>query len=84
MSLNPFTWMRQPKLDSPEEHRISLPGVEVAIIHSLKTVMMVDMTGASQEALIQLESWCKSRGYFLHCVSVKPLPKQPDHLNVKP
>ena len=75
---NVFDFLRrqQPEpqaIDAPEEHRIQLAGVDIAISHSLKTVFMVDLTGGTNvDALHDLEDFFRSQGYFLHCVVVKP------------
>jgi hypothetical protein len=69
-----------PIIDSPEEHHIQLPGFEIAISKTIKTVFLIDGTGAGAnpeggKALKDLELWLKDQGYFLHGVSLSaPLP----------
>ena len=62
-----------PIVDSPEEHRISLPGLDIAINHTLKLVFIVDQTGGvNNDALESLETDLFIKGYHLHCVVVAP------------
>ena len=59
--------------EAPEEHRISMPGLEIAITHTLKIVWVVDQTGSTDSyALEMLEKRVNEMGYFMHCVSVLP------------
>lgn len=59
-----------------EDMRVILPGLDIAISHSVKVVWMIDQTGTQDEyALSELEAWVKKQGYFLHCVSVAPAQK---------
>lgn len=60
-------------IDADEEHKIILPGIDIAISHTLKLVIMVDQTGGQDNAALKdLESYLKEKGYFLHCVVVAP------------
>ena len=70
-----FNWLK--KLlhtpDAPEEHHITLPGIDVAFNHTLRIVFLIDQTGATDDfALHQLNLWVEKHGYFLHGVSVAP------------
>ena len=60
---------KKPEPILPEE-RVSLPSLEIAIVHSIKTVFMIDQTGTDPNTLMTLEAWVEAQGYFLHCVSV--------------
>ncbi len=57
----------------PHEH-ISLPNLEIAVIHSIKTVFVLDATGGATDALEQLDQWINKLGYHLHCVQVTSQP----------
>ncbi len=64
-------------LAATEEHHVVLTGLEIAMVHGIHTVFMIDQTGAADtNALADLEAWLKTQGYFLHCVSVKASPPQ--------
>lgn len=69
-----------------EEHRIMLPGIDLAFNHETRTVFMVDQTGGNDlSALEALEKWFLKRGWYLHCVKVaveneKPLTDQEPRL----
>lgn len=59
--------------DATEEHRIILPGIDIAINHTLKLIVMVDQTGVQDHtALDSLQFYLEGLGYFLHCVIVAP------------
>jgi hypothetical protein len=62
---------KRPQPIPPEEQRVSMPGLEIAIAHSIKTVFVVDQTGTDEATLRALEAWLNGLGYFLHCVSVE-------------
>jgi len=63
--------------DAPEEHRISMPGIDVSFNHETKTVFIIDQTGAKDtQAFVELEGWYRSKGWFLHCVLVQPPPSE--------
>jgi hypothetical protein len=67
----------QPGSEAPEEHHISLPGLELAFNHATKTVMMVDQTGEPDTvSLHALGAWLTKQGWFLHCVVVEA-PEEP-------
>lgn len=58
--------------DAPEEHRITLPGLDISFNHSTKTVWIVDQTGGIDNfAIKELEKWFTARGYFMHYVLVQ-------------
>ena len=62
-----------PKVDAPEEHRISMPGLDLSFNHETHTVFVVDQTGTKDTISLQmLEKWYKDRGWFMHCVVVAP------------
>lgn len=63
--------------DATEEHRISLPNLEIAINHTLKVVFIVDQTGDRSTTILEdLDSHLFLQGYHLHCVRVEaPTPK---------
>ena len=61
----------QPIPDASEEHHIVLPGLDIAINHTLKMVFVVDQTGTDDGyAMAELNKWIESKGYFLHAVTV--------------
>jgi hypothetical protein len=70
----------EPITDSPEEHHIQIPGIEIAFHNTTKTAFMIDMTGTGAgddggKALKDLELWLRDQGWFLHCVALSaPLP----------
>jgi len=60
-------------IDAPQEHQISLPGIDIAFNHTTKTVYMLDQTGATDtDALRDLDEWFEKMGYHLHCVKIAP------------
>jgi hypothetical protein len=70
--VNPF---KNKSVDAPEEHHITLASgiLEVAFNVETKTVFMIDQTGSVDEAaLIALEQWYTSKGWFLHVVAMLP------------
>jgi len=68
--------------DAPEEHRIALPGLELAFNHQTRTVFLIDQTGAENtDALQGLEKHLRERGWYLHAVVVAP-PNDGDHRGI--
>jgi hypothetical protein len=60
------------RADAPEEHHITLPGMDVAFNRETKTVFIVDQTGGTDtQALADLENWYRERGWFLHCIVIQ-------------
>jgi hypothetical protein len=60
-------------LKAAEEHHFTLPGLDVAIVHSIKTVFIIDQVGSADlDPLRDLEDHLKKQGYFLHCIVVQP------------
>lgn len=67
----------RPVQNAPEEHHITLPGMDISFNHTTKTVWIVDQAGTSQFAMDTLEAWLSEKGYFLHYVLVTPSPEEP-------
>jgi hypothetical protein len=56
----------------PTEH-LTMSGIELIVIHSLKTIILIDQTGADNDfAMAELAVHWKQQGYFLHGVTVVP------------
>jgi len=75
-------WLRRllriAESEQEQEHRISLPGLEIAFNHTTRTVFMVDQTGAEDtEGLLALEKCLKAQGWFIHCVVVEAITPAP-------
>jgi hypothetical protein len=53
------------------DHHLTLPGLDIVVCPTIKTVFLVDQTGSANEfALSELQQWCEKQGYFLHGVTV--------------
>jgi hypothetical protein len=62
-------------IDSAEEHKISLPGLDIAFNHTLKIVFVVDQTGNNDSfVLSELEKWVDANGWFMHAIVVTHTP----------
>ena len=74
--------------DALEEHHITLgdpskPRLDIAISHAIKTIFVVDQTGAGDaatNAIIELEHHLKGLGYHLYFVNVIPEPESPENV----
>ena len=61
-----------PLSDALEEHHPLLPGLDIVIAHTIKTVFIIDTTGdASADGLQQLADHLQQQGYYMHAVKVR-------------
>ena len=58
----------KPKPIEAIEERVTLPGIDATITHSLRIVWLTDQI-SSVAALQDLEDWLRVQGYFLYAVS---------------
>lgn len=61
---------KQPVKEKETEH-LTMSGLELMVIHSLKTIIIIDQTGVEDDfAVEELEKWWRKQGYHTRTVVV--------------